>query len=64
MELRELVNSISIVEDKLRNLRLIINTILIYNRNPTNTEINKIKSSLEEINNIIQKELSELKSTV
>jgi hypothetical protein len=55
MDVRSLDNDLSLIESKIKSLRLILNLPLTQNRLPTNSEKENIKKVLEDIENIITK---------
>jgi hypothetical protein len=55
MDLRGLANDLSLIESKIRSLRLIINLPLTQNRLPSSGEKENIKQILTDIENIVKK---------
>jgi hypothetical protein len=60
MSLRELASDLSVIETKIRGLRIVINLPITQNRDLTVSEKEKVKTALAEILTIINKHLSEL----
>ena len=60
MELRQLANNLSLMESKIRSLRMIINLPITQNRSLTITEKEKVRAILNEMLTIVNKHLSEL----
>jgi hypothetical protein len=60
MEVRDLVNDLSLFEAKIRSLRLILNLPITQNRNLSVSEKENVKTVLNELNIIINKHLKEL----
>jgi hypothetical protein len=60
MVVRELANDLSLLEAKIKSLRLIINLPITQNRNLSASEREKTKVILNEILTIINKYLTEL----
>jgi hypothetical protein len=60
MSLRELASDLSVIETKIRGLRIVINLPITQNRDLTVSEREKVKTALAEILTIINKHLSEL----
>jgi len=60
MSLRELANDLSLLEAKIRNMRLIVNLPLTQNRSLTVSERENVKAILNEMLTIINKHLTEL----
>jgi len=60
MDIRRFANDLSLIESKIKSLRLIINLPLTQNRNLSITEKEKVKNILNEIQTIINTHLSNL----
>jgi hypothetical protein len=60
MSLRELASDLSVIETKIRGLRIVINLPITQNRDLTVSEKDKVKTALAEILTIINKHLSTL----
>jgi hypothetical protein len=60
MSLRELASDLSVIETKIRGLRIVINLPITQNRDLTVSEKDKVKTALAEILTIINKHLSAL----
>ncbi len=58
--LRELSNDLSVIENKIKNLRVIINLPIVQNRDLSDSEKKKVKTLINDIIVLLQKYLEML----